>query len=1140
MDKTNLIKRLGRVACTWCLALIMVAYAMPVRAQQTLGNVRGVVKDDTGALVSGASVSILDKRTNSKVTTQSTAAGEFEFKNLPIGSYSITVSATGFKTLTLSDVVVQLNQTTDLTANLAVGNLSETVDVSASGSELIDKTTTNLAKGFEARQVVDLAQTGNSSLSTGISGIYNLALIAPNVVSSGGVGVGTGGSVGGQRARNNNFVVDGIDNNDKSLTGPQVYISPEAVSEFSLLSNQYQAEFARSTGGQFITVTKSGTNSFHGSAYSFFLNRHLNALDTQAKAAGVTRDTSISDPNANPRFDNGRFGGNIGGPIIKDKLFFFGMYERTQLGEAGGAGAIETPTAAGFGILDGISGLSSTNLGIMKQYVPPAPSQTGADHIMVAGHSIPIGFVNIPSPAFAYNNYAQGNIDLTQSEKTQHKWRFTFNQTRGIDTCIASGQVCLPQFFASQPLDTRLFSYTFLHSFTSQLTNELRVAYRRYNFLVPAGNKAFPGLDQFPNIGLLDLGAAGVNIGPDPNGPSFTIENNYQLVDNVSYLWRNHAFKAGGDFRKSISPQQFVQRERGDYQYNTTELFLKDLSPDHLGERNVGRSPYYGNQKILFLFGQDDWRIKPNLTINLGVNYAYQEVPFGARQQTINSIASVPGVLEFNEPTSQKHNFAPRLGLAYSPNYQSGLLHTLLGSDGKSSLRAGFSMAYDVIFDNIYILSNPPEAQQTIDVPSLTTQTPNFLAHGGILPVLSPVTDPVATRHVTGAWIPDQKVPYSITYTGSYQREFGKDWGIELRYLGTRGVHLLTQNRINRQPKVDDTHFIPTFFSTPAASELAGLPTFANVFAGQSSFVPRFANAGFNGSNVVAFLPDGNSSYNAFSAQVTHRLATGLQGSAAYTWSHLIDDTTAEVFSTVLSPRRVEDFQNLRRERATSALDHRQRFILSAIYDVPLFREGRRLVRSIAGGWSLAGTLTFESGELATVQSGVDANLNGDSAGDRAIINLSGVPGTSSAVHAIDSHGVTIPATLPDGSPNPALANTVAYVANNPNAQYIQAGAGAKSNGGRNTLQLPGINNLDFSIFKNFRISEGMKVQFRVDMYNAFNHAQFVPGSINGVELTSQTAVLGLLKTGSAQFNQPDQAFSSHPRLIQLALRFNF
>jgi len=265
---------------------------------------------------------------------------------------------------------------------------------------------------------------------------------------------------------------------------------------------------------------------------------------------------------------------------------------------------------------------------------------------------------------------------------------------------------------------------------------------------------------------------------------------------------------------------------------------------------------------------------------------------------------------------------------------------------------------------------------------------------------------------------------------------------------------------------------------------------------------------------------------------VTHRLANGLQGSAAYTWSHLIDDTTAEVFSTVLSPRRVQDFQNLKAERADSALDHRNRFVLSAIYDVPLFNNGRNWVRAIAGGWAVAGTLTFESGEKAGVRSGIDSNLNGDNAGDRSIINTGGVRNTSSTVTGIDATGHAA------SSPG----NIVAYVANNPSAQYIQAGLGAFATAGRNTLQLPGINNLDFSIFKNFRIREGMKVQFRVDMFNAFNHAQFVPGSINGVESTTQTgaAATNLVTVGNPFFDRPDVVFTSHPRVIQMALRFNF
>jgi Carboxypeptidase regulatory-like domain len=1107
------LRKFSSMIVSLTLLLTMVA---PVFAQQTLGNVRGVVKDESGAAIAGAKVTIVEKATNKTLTTTSTDAGEYEFKNLPVGEYKMTVEAQGFKVLAVDDVRVQLNQTTDVPATIAAGLTTETVSVSAGGAELIDTTTTNLAKGFEARQVVELAQT-----STG-SGIYNLALVAPNVSSSGGVGVGTGGSIGGQRPRNNNFVVDGVDNNDKAVTGPQVYISPETVAEFSLLQNQYSAEFARSTGGQFITVTKSGTNEFHGTAYSFFRNRHLNALDTLDIAKGVTRDTSANNPNPNPRNDYGRFGGNIGGPIFKNKLFFFGAYERTQTGAAAGAGAIQTPTAEGFARLSSIGGFSSTNFGIFKQYVPVAGRQDPGASITVGGVEIPVGTVNIPSPSFSYNHYIVGNLDYTQSDKTQHRSRFVYNQNRTIDTAAS-----LPQFFLLAPFDTRLFSYTLIHSFTPNLINETRIGYRRLASSTPAGNFTFPGLDQFPNVGLIDLG---VNIGPDGNAPQFGFENNYQLVNNLSWLRGNHSLKFGGDGRKIISPQSFVQRERGDYEYNNTEDFLRDISPE-FSERTIGISPFYGDQVLLFAYAQDDWRFRPNLTINLGLNYSWQQLPFTARRQDLNAISTVPGLLEFRKPKSQTKNFGPRIGLAYSPSYDSGWKNMLFGSGNKSSIRAGFSLSYDVIFDNLYILSLPPQFNQTTDVgPGI----PNFLGSGGIPPQLAPVASAEDARAVTSAYVPDQQVPYSITYTLSYQREFMKDWGLELRYLGTRGVHLLTQNRINIQSRVTDNLFIPTFVDAPSAGDLAGLRTISQLNAiAPPALIPRFGDAGFL-SPVVAFLSNGNSSYNGFSAQVTHRLANGVQFSGAYTWSHLIDDTTAEVFSTVLSPRRVEDFQNLKNERGDSALDHRHRFVASGLYDLPFFTKSEHwLTRTLLGGFTFAGTLTFESGEKATIRSGVDANRNGDNAGDRTIINPNGIKGTASTVHAIDANGNTV--AIGSGS-------TVAYVANDPTAQYIQAQVWAKTNAGRNTLQLPGINNLDFSIFKNFAIRESMKVQFRADFFNAFNHPQFVPGSVNGVEPVGQTsgAVTGLLQTGNINFNRPDRIFTSHPRIIQLALKFNF
>ena len=1095
-------------------------------AQQTTGNVRGVVKDPTGAVVAGATVTLTDPKTNSTQNTQTTGGGEFEFKNLPVGDYQVTIEGSGFKKVTLSEVRVQLNQTTDVPVALEVGVTGEVVEISAGGAELVDTTTTNLSKGFSERQVVELAQTATGA------GIYNLALIAPNVASSGGVGVGTGGSVGGQRPRNNNFVVDGIDNNDKSVTGPQIYISPETVAEFSLLSNQYSAEFARSTGGQFITVTKSGSNNFHGTAYGYFRNRHLNALDTLLKDTGVTRCTEIGNDLCMPRYDYGRFGGNVGGPLYlprfgeggpatvggKDRLFFFVSYERMQEGAAAGAGAVDSPTAQGFARLNAIPGLSATNLGVFNRYVPVAPAQRGSDTITVNGVDIPVGNVNIPSPAFFYRNNVVANIDFVQSERTQHRARFIYDQLRDIDT-----EATLPVFFELIPSDGRLFSYTLTHAFSSRVSNETRLAYRRFSQTLGVGDQTFPGLDQFPNIGLGELG---IDIGPDPNAPQFNIENNYQVVNNLSVLAGNHSLKVGADFRWLISPQSFVQRQRGDYQYNQAETFLNDISPE-FAERSVGSSPYYGNQKLLFAFAQDDWRVRPNLTLNLGVNYVWQELPRGAREQSLNALASVPGVLEFNEPKSQKKNFAPRVGFAYSPNFDSGLLGRFFGSSGKSSIRAGFSMAYDVIFDNLYILSLPPQFTQTVNA---ADGLPNFLAGGGIPPTPQAIgNDPAAARAATSAWIPDQEVPYSLTYTLSFQRQFLQDWSFEARYLGTRGVHLLTQNRINAQGAVTETRFLPTFFSRPTQAQLDALRLTLDDLEAVSPIVPRFEAAGFDQNFITAFLSNGNSTYHGLSTQVTRRLSGGWQASGAYTWSHLIDDTTAEVFSTVLSPRRVQDFQNLRTERASSALDRRHRFVVSSVYDLPFFNQrGNGFLRAVLGGFSLAGTYTWESGAEATVRSGIDSNLNFDNAGDRTILNPSGAEGTGSTVTALTN----------------SAGGVVGYLADNPNARYIQAGAGARATAGRNTLRLPNINNLDFSVFKNFAITEGVKFQVRADLFNAFNHAQYVPGSVNGVEPIAQTstAATSMITVGlnPALFNRPDRVFSNNPRIIQLALRLNF
>jgi hypothetical protein len=1133
--------------------LFAVACVFSAHGQATTGSVRGVVTDQNGAIVPGAKVTITKKAAGTSGTTQTSDAGSFEFTNLQPGEdYTVKVEAANFKAAELTDVRVSLNQVTDLPVQLAPGAVSETVTVTAGGTELVDTTTTNLSKAFSSRQVVELAQT-TAGPAGSAAGVNNLALLSPGVTSSGGVGVGVGGSVGGQRPRDNNFILDGVDNNDKAVTGPQSYISPEEVAEFTLLTNQFSAEFARSNGGNFITVTKSGTNNFHGTAYSFFRNRYLNALDTIVKNAGVTRNRADGDLFM-PRSDFFRGGGNIGGPVffprwgeggpslwkLRDKLFFFTSYERLQTGSAAGSAGIITPTASGFTTLAGLPGVSATNLAVLRQYLgffpaktttitackvnslqdecpDPTPGTTANENII----PVDAGAISFPAPNFFKQNHAVINLDYNQTGATQHHFRFSMTNGSSIDTAPS-----LPIFFAPVPTKQRIFSYTMIHNFSSNVIDENRIAFRRssYNFPVPA--ITFPGLDTFPNLEFDDLG---ISLGPDGNAPQSGIENNYQIVNNLTFLSGNHSFKVGGDFRKIISPQHFVQRERGDYEYLFIDDFLRDLSPV-FAERNAGGGTYYGDQKILYAFAQDDWRIRPNLTLNLGVSYSYQEMPKTAKAQTVNSIASVPGLIVFGEPKAQTRNFAPKVGFAWSPDYKGGYLGRLFGESGKSSIRAGFSMGYDYIFDNLYILSNPPQAQQTRDCPGNPyCPDTNFLASGGLSGAGAPITSAADARAVTGSWIPDQEVPYALTWTGSFQRQFMQDWSMELRYVGTRGVHLLTQNRINVLAKVAPEQGrpgLPTYLAAPTQAQLDALTLTLPQIQARPQRIAAYTAAGF-ASNIVAFLSNGNSSYHGASAQLTKRFSNGFQWTNAYTWSKLIDDTTAEVFSTVLSPRRVQDFQNLRPERALSALDHTHRFVSSWIYEIPWFNKTTGLSRTLLGGFNVAGTYTYESGERITVRSGNDSNQNGDSAGDRAILNPGGTEGIGSTVTALRNTGGAV----------------VAYLANNPSAKYIQAGNGAVSNISRNTFRLPPINNFDISLFKNFNIGEGSKkFQIRADFFNAFNHPQYVPGSVNSVDPVSTTGLTTLNQIAplTTDFLHPESVLSSHPRVIQVAARFNF
>jgi len=1085
--------RWRRAATIFSLAVALTVSLTTIEAQVASGDLVGAIVDSSGGAVANAAIEATHNSTGVHSAARSGSDGSYRFTDLPVGDYTLTVTATGFTTASVKDVTVAASKVATVNVTLQVGQMATSVDVIAAAS--IDTTTPTIGTTFDTRESVDLPVS-----SIGL-GALNLSLLTAGVASNGGLQIGTGPAVGGMRPRSNNFTVDGADNNNRANTGALVTVPNDATLEFTLLQNQFGAEFGHGSGGQFNVIVKSGGNDLHGSLYEYLQNRRLNALDQLFANAGTL---------TKPRFDSNRFGGALGGPVRRNKLFYFADLEYSPTGQASSPGEILAPTTAGYATLATLPGLSQPNLGVLKQYLAPAPAALAdaTQYPLVQGVAIPVGILPVVAPSYqnAYN--AVGSGDYYASASDQLHVRYVLNSVAQLDNSAN-----LPAFFQPISFGEHLAAITENHTFSPSLIGEFRIAYTRFIDSTPAGNYKFPGLDAFPNITIADLG--GLQLGPDSNAPQFLASNTYQFAGNITWTRGRHTVKAGFGAQQAIAPTRFSFNVRGDYEYSSLNIFLQDLTPDQVAQRTNGNPTYYGNQHSFSGYVDDSIRITSSLTADLGLRYEHASVPYSETLQSMNAIASVPGVFVFAAPKPQYLNFAPRVGLAWSP-----------GNTGNTSVRAGFGMAYDVLYDNIGINSPMPEFATTV---LDTTSVRGFLANGGILPGVGtgPLTAADA-RADTSAYIPNQEVPYSLQWNLGIQHVFAKDFTFETRYLSTRGVHLDMQTRPTTYSPVTPTNSLPTYLQAPSQATLNALPLTLAQLQLAPSVLPQYAAAGFTNPSLVEYAPRGNSSYNGLATQMTKRYSKHLQFIGSWTWSHLIDDSTADFFTTLLTPRRPENSQNLSAERASSALDHRHRITLAAVYDIPFSGTSNRLLKAIAANWSLAPIYTWESPEYVTVLSQTDSNLNGDFFSDRVIVNPAGVNGTGSDVNPLMN----------------SAGQTVAYLAVNPNARYIVAGPGAYADGGRNTLAGRPIDNLDLNILKNIPAGDRFRVQFSAQLFNALNHPQFVPGFTNRVDNpvnpNATGNVFNYLTPGNAIFNNPEAIYSSNPRGIQLALKLLF
>ncbi len=1128
--------------------------------QATSGDVVGIVVDHSGAAIAGAAVKATNVATGVTAATVSGKDGEFHISNLLAGNYDITGSATGFATFTLKNFTVQLSTTATARLTLPVATASTSVEVSAEATAVIDTTTTQLQTTFQSEELRTLP-----TASTGL-GVLNLSLLVPGVASSGAVGIGTGPSVAGLRPRDDNYTIEGIDNNNKGVTGPLIYVPNDAAGEFTVITTQFSPEFGHSSGGQFNTTVRGGTNKIHGSVYEYFQNRNLNA-ENAVQGGKVP----------NPRYDNNRYGAQVGGPIKKDKLFYFGNYERQTTGQSGQY-YLCTPTADGMTALQN-SGLNfnQTNLGIFTKYMPASPSQVDYNADLACGNQqatdanpdplqgfdvysdtaynaatgifgtagdtfIPTGNYLVTAPNYVNQWDLTASTDWAISPKDSFRGRYIYNRWTGVDTAAY-----LPAFFEPLPQRFQLVALSEFHNFTPNLINEARLGFNRFSQDYTTGSFAFPGVDSFPNLTMWDMN--GVNIGPDGNAPQSTIQNMYQFTNNISWVKGRHTWKFGFDGRKFIAPQSFTQRVRGDYEWNGTTEYLHDLAPTNFGERSTGNFFYYGDQTALYGFANDTYRVTEKLTLNFGLRYEFTSVPVGERAQNLNIAASVPGLITFNSPQPQKKNFYPRVGINYAP-------------DPDTSIRAGFGMAADVLFDNLGLLSFPPQYSSTNDVGSGSTCTggtgglcpnpgdPNFLADGGLpagngsLATFPTIAD---QRAATTAWLPNQSVPYAENWTLGVQHVFAKNYTAEVRYVGTHAIHLPTQIQMNVTPRVTADNQLQTYLTAPAIEVLGGLSS--NLYAiqtGSSNILPAFSSQGFT-SKITSYQPQSSSNYNGLAASLQRQFQKGLLLNFAYTYSKTMDDATAEVFATVLTPRRPQNSQDVAADYSRSALDRTHRISLVAVYDLPFFKNSSWFVKNLVGNWEVAPIYTYESPEYATALSGINSNLNGDSAAyiDRPIVNAKGQKGTGSGItsYANPNLAVNCPAGTTATDPYGTLLcnqDLVAYVAKNPNAEYIAAGSGTLPTASRNTLPIRPINNIDVTAIKRFSLGEARSIEFAAGAFNVLNHAQYIPGTIDNINSPGYTASTQFQTVTNGNFNLPGKSFNANARAMQLNLKFNF
>ena len=1014
------------------IALLAVTIPAIASAQMTRGGLVGTVRDASGGVVPGVTVTVTNVDTNTVRVAVSDAQGFYRVQALDPGRYSVVSELQGFAKVEHQEIRVQpaLDTTLDLTMKPA--GMQEAVTVTAESANVgLNRNNPTIGTTISSRAIEELPLPGGRNIN-------NLMLTVPNASSNTGQG---GVAINGNRPRNNNYMVDGSDNNDISITVSTSALIPETVAEFQVLQNPYSVEFGRNSGGQINVITKSGSNRFTGDFFDYYQSAGLNSRSNLDKTNGLT------DPS---KYVRHQFGGDIGGPIFRDKLFFFGAVQRdsNRAAAAPSPTTVRIPTPAGFAALQNVplrAGQSAasrqavlSSIAFLQDVYAQNPVFNNAATTLVNGVPIETAQTNlkIEQPALLKTYF--GRLDFRPTGNDTYTGRLSMNDN--LNENLTSGLGFGNRFAADQTTVDSNLALSNTHIFGPALLNEARFSWVRRDLQFPEKD---PNTPTGAITGLFQIGGA-------TNFPQGRVSDAYQFSNTLTWNLTRHSLKLGADIRYNDVYNIADFNSKGSFVFDNLQAFMNNTASTV--NQALQTASWVGTQWQNSFFVQDDFRVNTDLTLNLGLRYEIAGVPlglFGATDEQ-SLAAKVPGPVKMDT-----NNWAPRAGFAWSPSQRNFLF-----GDRQAVIRGGVGVAYDVIFYNLLTVngSNYPRVN-TFTTQNMIDQWPNKVT-GSATPVFNPLNTWVNSQQ-------DTQNPEQRFYSASFQRELGRRFMVEVGYSGSRGYRGI--NQIEMNPAI--------LTEAQAAAVRAGqtIPTAQNrrLVPQVGSRVTIPATTGPGGNDVEA-----RSTYNAGFISATHRLTNGIQVNASYTYSRWMSNNDASLGEggTDGSSQRPQSMFDYESEWSVSQFDRPHRFTTSYLIELPGPRTG--LLGTIIGGWQLSGVTQGQSGRPFTIWTGVDSNGDTNNGSDRPSINPAGTFQWDANRRQFTNNGYYVTFL---GSNNLPLANTQAAGGNAP----------------RNSERGPGFWNTDLALMKRFDLPGRTIFSVRLDAYNAFNQDSYGIPNVN-------------------------------------------